>query len=305
MRKCKLILSILTLFSICNVSGQQDAQYTQYMYNMNVLNPAYAGSRGNMSIGLLGRTQWVGIEGAPQTLTFSMNSPVGKNVGLGLSAIADKHGPVSEQNLYADFSYTIQTSEIGRVAFGIKAGASFLDVNLLSLNPNDPEFSSTLNNNVNEVYPNVGAGAYYYTDRFYLGLSVPNFIESEHLLNGEGVVSTASEKMHYFLSSGYVFEMSDDLKFKPSFLLKAAFGAPLSVDLSGNLLLYDKLEFGLSYRFDDSVSAMVGFQITPGIRAGYAYDYTLTNLGNYNSGSHEIILLFDILKNNLKSPRFF
>ena len=234
MKNCRLIWGILLMISFTSVFGQQDAQYTQYMYNMNVLNPAYAGSRGNLSIGLLGRTQWVGIEGAPKTITLSLNSPVGKNIGIGLSAIADTHGPVTEQNLYADFSYTIRTSDIGRLAFGLKAGASFLDVNLLSLNPNDPEYSSTLSNNVNEVYPNIGAGAYYYTDRFYLGLSVPNFIESDH-----------------------------------------------------------------------SVSAMVGFQITSGIRAGYAYDYTLSNLGNYNSGSHEIILLFDILNNKLKSPRFF
>ena len=182
------------MLSITSVFGQQDAQYTQYMYNMNVLNPAYAGSRGNLSIGILGRTQWVGIEGAPRTLTFSLNSPVGKKVGLGLSAIADKHGPVNEQNLYADFSYTLQTSEIGRLAFGIKAGASFLDVNLLSLNPNDPEFSNTLSNNVNEVYPNIGVGAYYYTDRFYLGLSVPNFMESDHIKNSSGIVSQHQKK---------------------------------------------------------------------------------------------------------------
>lgn len=305
MKNCRLIWGILLMISFTSVFGQQDAQYTQYMYNMNVLNPAYAGSRGNLSIGLLGRTQWVGIEGAPKTITLSLNSPVGKNIGIGLSAIADTHGPVTEQNLYADFSYTIRTSDIGRLAFGLKAGASFLDVNLLSLNPNDPEYSSTLSNNVNEVYPNIGAGAYYYTDRFYLGLSVPNFIESDHLKNDSGIVNTASENMHFFLTSGYVFELSDDLKLKPSAMFKAAYGAPLSVDVSANMLMYEKFELGLSYRFDDSVSAMVGFQITSGIRAGYAYDYTLSNLGNYNSGSHEIILLFDILNNKLKSPRFF
>ncbi|MFT5249319.1 MAG: type IX secretion system PorP/SprF family membrane protein [bacterium] len=305
MKNCRLIWGVFLMLSLSSVFGQQDAQYTQYMYNMNVLNPAYAGSRGNLSIGLLGRAQWVGIEGAPQTITLSLNSPVGKNIGLGLSAISDTYGPVKEQSLYADFSYTIKTSEIGRLAFGIKAGASFLDVNLLSLNPNDPEFSNTLSNNVNEVYPNIGAGAYYYTDRFYLGLSIPNLIDSNHLKESSGIVSTASEEMHYFLTSGYVFELSDEIKLKPSIMFKGAFGAPVSVDLSANMLMYDKFELGLSYRFDDSLSTMVGFQITPGIRAGYAYDYTISNLGNYNSGSHEIILLFDILNNKLKSPRFF
>jgi type IX secretion system PorP/SprF family membrane protein len=305
MKNGRLIWGVLFMLSLSSVFGQQDAQYTQYMYNMNVLNPAYAGSRGNLSIGLLGRTQWVGIEGAPQTITFSLHSPIGENVGLGLSAISDSFGPVNEQSLYIDFSYAIKTSEIGRLAFGIKAGASFLNVDLLSLNPNDPEFSNTLSDNVNEVYPNIGVGAYYYTDRFYLGLSVPNLIDSNHLKEDSGIVSTASEEMHYFLTSGYVFELSDDLKLKPSVLVKGVFGAPVSVDLSANLLIYDKFEIGLSYRFDDSVSSMLGFQITPEIRVGYAYDYTLSNLGNYNSGTHEIILLFDILDNKLRSPRFF
>jgi type IX secretion system PorP/SprF family membrane protein len=305
MKNCKLIWGVLFLISFTSVFGQQDAQYTQYMYNMNVLNPAYAGSRGNLSIGMLGRTQWVGIEGAPQTLTFSLNSPVGKNVGMGLSVIADTYGPVQEQNVFGDFSYTLKTSEFGRLALGLKAGASFLNVNLLSLNPNDPEFSDALSNNVNEVFPNIGAGAYYYTDRFYLGLSAPNFIERDHLNNDSGIASTATEQMHYFLTSGYVFELSEELKLKPSMMVKAAFGAPVSLDVSANMLLLDKFELGLSYRFDDSVSTMVGFQISPGFRAGYAYDYTVSNLGDYNSGSHEILLFFDILNNKLKSPRFF
>jgi type IX secretion system PorP/SprF family membrane protein len=305
MKNSRLICGLLFVLSASSVFGQQDAQYTQYMYNMNVLNPAYAGSRGNLSIGLLGRAQWVGVEGAPRTITLAVNGPVGENVGLGLSAISDSFGPVTEQSLYVDFSYAIKTSEIGRLAFGVKAGASFLNVDLLSLNPNDPEFSNTLSDNINEVYPNIGAGAYYYTDRFYVGLSVPNLIDSSHLKEESGVVSTASEEMHYFLTSGYVFQLSDAFKLKPSFLFKGSFGSPLSLDLSTNVLIYDKFELGFSYRFDDSVSAMAGFQVTPEIRVGYAFDYTVSNLGNYNSGSHEILLLFDFLNNKLKSPRFF
>ena len=293
-----MVLSITTVF------GQQDAQYTQYMYNMNILNPAYAGSRGHTSIGLLGRTQWVGISGAPRTLTLSVDSPLGKNVGLGISAISDTYGPVKEQNIFADFSYTVKMSDTGKLALGIKAGASFLDVDLSSLNPNDPETIGL--EDINEVFPNIGAGAYFYTNNFYVGLSVPNFIDSVHKKESQGIVSTASDKMHFYLTSGYVFDISEDLKLKPSVLFKAVSGAPLSVDLSANLLLHEKLEAGLSYRFDDSVSAMVGFRVSPGIRIGYAYDYTLSNLSDYNSGSHEIILLFEILGNKkLLSPRFF
>lgn len=301
MKKFKFILAILTLMSITVVFGQQDPQYTQYMYNMNVLNPAYAGSRGVTSIGLLGRTQWVGLEGAPKTLTFSMHSPVGKAVGLGFSVIHDEIGPVKEDNVYADFSYTIFTGAEGRLAFGLKAGATFLDVRQLVMVDNpDP-----LNEPLNQTSPNFGAGVFYYTNKFYVGLSAPNFLETEHLEKRNGIVSTASEQMHYFLTSGYVFDIADNLKLKPSTMLKATAGAPLSVDLSLNLLIDDTIELGLSHRLDDSVSGMVGFQVNNDFRIGYAYDYTTTRFGNFNSGTHEIMLLFDINRKRLKSPRFF
>ena len=300
MKKIKLVLGVLALMSLTTVFGQQDAQYTQYMYNMNVLNPAYAGSKGITSIGLLGRTQWVGVEGAPRTVTLAMHSPVGRAVGLGLSVIHDEIGPVKEDNIYVDFSYTIFTSDEGRLAFGLKAGVSFLDVReFITVDP-DP-----LNVPVHETSPNFGAGIYYYTDKFYLGLSAPNFIETKHLEKDGGTVSTASEKMHYFLTSGYVFDIADNLKLKPSTMIKATAGAPISVDLSLNLLVDERVELGLSHRFDDSISAMIGFQVNEDFRIGYAYDYTTTKFGDFNSGSHEIMLLFDFNKKNVKSPRFF
>lgn len=300
MKKIKFIIGVLILLSTMSLFAQQDAQYTQYMYNMNVLNPAYAGSRGVLSIGMLGRTQWVGVEGAPKTATFAMHSPVGERVGLGLSIIHDEIGPVKENNVYADFSYTIFTGEEGRIAFGLKAGATFLDVrSLLTVDP-DP-----LNIPINQVSPNFGAGMYYYTNKFYVGLSVPNFLETRHLESDAGYVSTASERMHYFLTGGYVFDIGEKLKLKPSTLIKATTGAPISVDLSANLLLNQMFEIGLSYRFDDSISGMVGFQVNPDIRIGYAYDYTTSNFEAYNSGSHEIILLFEFNRRNIKSPRFF
>lgn len=286
--------------SLTMVFGQQDAQYTQYMYNMNVLNPAYAGSKGITSIGLLGRTQWVGVEGAPRTVTLAMHSPVGKAVGLGLSIIHDEIGPIKEDNIYVDFSYTIFTSDEGRLAFGLKAGVTFLDVReFITVDP-DP-----LNIPIHQTSPNFGAGVYYYTNKFYLGLSAPNFIETKHLEKEGGIVSTASEKMHYFLTSGYVFEIADNLKLKPSTMIKATAGAPISVDLSLNLLVDERVELGLSHRFDDSISALIGFQVNDDFRIGYAYDYTTTKFGDFNSGSHEIMLLFDFNRKNIKSPRFF
>ncbi|UMB52881.1 type IX secretion system membrane protein PorP/SprF [Lutibacter sp. A64] len=300
MKKFRLILGVFALMSLTTVFGQQDPQYTQYMYNMNILNPAYAGSKGVTSIGLLGRTQWVGVEGAPQTFTLAMHSPVGRAVGLGLSVIHDEIGPVKEDNVYADFSYTIFTSSTGRLAFGLKAGVTFMDVRELLMIDPDP-----LNIPVHETSPNFGAGVYYYTDRFYAGLSVPNFLETRHLEKDGGIVSTASEKMHYFLTSGYVFDIADNLKLKPSTMLKATAGAPLSVDLSLNLLIDERVELGLSHRFDDSISGMIGFQVNNDFRVGYAYDYTTSKFGDFNSGSHEILLLFDFNRKKLKSPRFF
>ncbi|WP_456378302.1 PorP/SprF family type IX secretion system membrane protein [Lutibacter sp.] len=300
MKKIKLVLGVLAFMSLTTVFGQQDAQYTQYMYNMNVLNPAYAGSKGITSIGLLGRTQWVGVEGAPRTVTLAMHSPIGKAVGLGLSIIHDEIGPVKEDNIYVDFSYTIFTSDEGRLAFGLKAGVSFLNVReFITVDP-DP-----LNIPINQTSPNFGAGLYYYTNKFYLGLSAPNFIETKHLEKGGGTVSTASEKMHYFLTSGYVFDIADNLKLKPSTMIKATAGAPISVDLSLNLLVDERVELGLSHRFDDSISALIGFQVNEDFRIGYAYDYTTTRFGDFNSGSHEILLLFDFNRKNVKSPRFF
>lgn len=297
----KILLSILVLVSASAVFGQQDPQYTQYMYNMNVLNPAYAGSMGVGSLGILGRTQWVGVDGAPQTFTVSAHSPLGNNLGIGMSIIHDEIGPVKEDNLYLDLSYTIRTSEEGRLAFGLKGGFTFLNVRQLLLGePEDP-----LNTPVNEISPNFGAGLYYYTDKFYLGLSIPNFLETTHLEKGNGIVSTASEKMHYFLTSGFVFNIADNLKLKPSAMIKAVTGAPISVDLSANLLVDEKFEIGLSHRFDDSISGMVGFQVSQDFRIGYAYDHTITRFGTFNSGSHEIMLLINFNRRNIKSPRFF
>jgi len=300
MKKIKLLLGVLTLMSITTIFGQQDPQYTQYMYNMNIINPAYAGSKGITSIGLLGRTQWVGVEGAPKTVTLSLHSPIGDAIGLGFSVVHDEIGPVKEDNIYVDFSYTIFTSEEGRLAFGLKAGVTFLNVRELLMVDPDP-----LNIPINQTSPNFGAGMYYYTNTFYLGLSAPNFLETRHLEKDGGQVSSATEKMHYFLTSGYVFNINDNLKFKPSTMIKATSGAPLSVDLSANLLVDEKFEVGLSYRFDDSISGMVGFNVNEDFRIGYAYDHTTARFGDYNSGSHEILLLFDFNRRNLKSPRFF
>jgi type IX secretion system PorP/SprF family membrane protein len=276
------------------------------MYNMQIVNPAYAGSEGTLNIGLLHRTQWVGLDGAPKTTVAAINAPIKKNIGMGLSVFADEIGPVKEQNVFVDVSYTIQTSDYGNLAFGLKGGFSFLDAQLSTLDLGDDIPDDVFNNDINDSYANFGAGAFYYTDHFYAGLSMPNMLNQFHLNRKGGIISSASEKMHYYLTSGYVFEMNDNLKLKPSVLLKGVEGAPLSIDVAGNVLINNKFELGVSWRIDDSLNALMNIEVARGFRIGYAYDYTLSNLGDFNSGSHEVILLITISNSrNGLSPRFF
>ncbi len=311
MKRAAIILGLLSLLSVSSLYSQQDPQYTQYMYNMHIVNPAYAGSQGTLNIGLLHRTQWVGLDGSPETTVFTINAPIKKKVGMGVSVFADRIGPVKEQNLFVDFSYTIKTSDYGNLAFGLKGGLSFIDANLVDLDLGQDINHGVIDDdlfmeNINDSYANFGTGVFYYTDLFYVGLSMPNMLNQLHYKRKSGIISEASEKMHYFLTSGYVFELSDKLKLKPSIMAKGVIGAPLSIDLSGNMLLNNKLEFGLSWRVDDSISALMNIAINPSIRFGYAYDYTTTNLSDFNSGSHEFILLFTISNSRAGlSPRFF
>jgi type IX secretion system PorP/SprF family membrane protein len=307
MKKTNNILVVFTILLTGLVYGQQDPHYTQYMYNQNILNPAYAGSRGDLSIGILGRTQWVGIDGAPKTQTLNVHSLVKGGLGIGLSAIHDKIGPVEESNLYLDLSYTLRTSENSHLAFGLKGGYTFMNVGLLTdtdvIDANDPAFKKDYSGN----YPNIGAGLYFYTDKFYAGLAVPGILEN-YQFNVDGLkFSDVSDKMHWFGTLGYVFDLNDNLKLKPSAMVKMVKGAPISLDLNASLFINERFEVGLSWREGDSIDAILGLQVTPDVRIGYAYDHTLTNLGNYNSGSHELMLLFDLdfAKKHIKSPRYF
>lgn len=311
MKKIYITSLILFVFGLSS-QAQQDPHYTQYMYNMNVMNPAYAGSKETLSLGLLYRQQWVNVDGAPKTATFSGHSPVGKNVGLGLSFISDKIGPVEENNVYADFSYTLNLGGEHRLAMGLKAGATFHKVGLYSdigngyvPDPNDVAFSE----NINNIYMNIGAGFFYYTQKYYLALSVPNMLNSKHLdvtQNGTGY-NFGSETQHYFLTGGYVFNLSDNTKFKPSFMLKSAFNVTPSLDVSANVLFFEKFEIGATYRIDDSYGGMVNYAITPSIRVGYAYDHIVSDLKVTTPASHEFMLLFDLnfAKKASISPRYF
>ncbi|WP_432222038.1 PorP/SprF family type IX secretion system membrane protein [Flavobacterium sp. TMP13] len=302
--KTKLFTFVLMCTAIVSFA-QQDAQFTQYMYNTITINPAYAGSRGALSIFGLYRAQWVGLDGAPKTSAFSVHTPInGSRVGLGVSVINDKIGPTNNNDISADLSYTINTSETFKLSFGIKATATIFNLDVNKLNPtdaNDPQFQ----NFDTDFTPNIGAGIYWHSDKFYLGLSVPKFIETNQYSDNE--IAIYKEKINYYMIAGYVFDLSRDIKFKPAVLTKLVEGAPLQADISGNFMFNEKFVVGVAYRWSAAVSAMVGFQVSKGFYLGYGYDQETTNLDRYNSGSHEIFLRFELFKNNNKmtTPRFF
>lgn len=305
LNKIYAIAFLFGALGIQNIQAQQDSQYTQYMYNTMSFNPGYAGSRGSLSMIGLYRNQWVGLEGAPETLNFSAHSPIGvQGVGVGLGLTSDRIGPSVENIITADFSYTLSLNDKGtKLAFGVKAGINMLDIDMNKLtiyNPNDVNLVSQ-----QLTSPVVGVGFFLYDENWYAGLSTPNLLETEHY--NDIAVSTATEKMHLYLIGGYIFDFNPNLKFKPAVLAKAVSGAPLAIDISANFLFYEKLTLGAAYRLDAGVSAMAGFQISEQLMVGYAYDYGITELSNYHDGSHEIFLRFELGTRmwNKVNPRFF
>ena len=265
MRNNYLILGLILIALFYNKQSysQQDPQYTQYMYNMNVVNPAYAGSKETFSITALFRDQYTGIEGAPRTFTLSGHSPIGNGLGLGFSAINDEIGPVEETNAYADVSYTIDFDNDHHLAFGVKAGATFQDIGLLDLQLQD-EDDIAFSQNVSETFFNVGAGFFYYTDNWYVSLSVPNFLSATYLdVNGR---EFGTEEQHFFATAGYVFQLNEDIKFKPSVFVKSEFNSLVSTDVNANFLFFEQFEIGASYRTEDSLVVLLALDQQIGFR---------------------------------------
>lgn len=302
--KTKRLLLVILFIGLVSYS-QQDSQYSQYMYNTQTINPAYAGSRGVLSIFGLYRAQWVGLDGAPKTGNFSINTPIeNSNIGVGLTLLNDQIGPTVSNSISADLSYTIRTSEVYKLSFGLKGTANFFNFFKEKLSPQiitDP----TLGNLNNYFSQNLGAGAYLHSNKMYLGLSVPNFFQTKMYNDNE--YDIYSQRMNIYFIGGYVFDFSPNIKFKPAFLVKTVEGAPLQLDLSGNLLFNEKFMLGGAYRLDAAASLLAGFQVSDGLYIGYGYDLDTTKLVNYNSGSHEIFLRYEFFKpkNRIVSPRFF
>lgn len=287
------------------VEAQQDSQYTNYMYNHMAVNPAYAGSRGSLNIFGLYRNQWVGMDGAPETLDFSLNSPLGiVGLGGGLEFFQDKIGPSKQSEIAATVSYGIQLNDNNlRLNFGVRGGVSLLDIDPSRLSIRDPgDYDLALHH---QSSPMFGFGAFLYQDNWYVGLSTPNILTTEYY--DDIKISKASSRAHFYLSGGYVFELSYDFKLKPAVMVKMTSGAPVSADLSLNGQLWDRLTLGVAYRWDSAWSGLIGFNITERLMIGYAYDFESNALRHYNDGSHEIFLRFELgtLLRPKINPRFF
>jgi type IX secretion system PorP/SprF family membrane protein len=296
----------LLIIGLSNISiAQQDALYTNYMYNTNIFNPAYTGTKEIISVYGMHRSQWAGLDGAPKTSVFSLQTPLNSNLSLGLNFINDQIGPSDENNLSLDIAYKFPVNEKSFISFGIKTTANLFNVDYQKLNIDDGTDIEFQNNVDNRFSPNFGAGLYWYSEKHYVGFSIPNFLETEYY-NGAST-SISKQRMHNYIMGGYVFDINESIKLKPAFLAKLIKGAPVQFDTTLNILLYEKFTIGSAYRWDASWSGLLGFQISDILFIGYSYDADNSRLANYNSGSHEFFIRFEFLSKYTKmlSPRFF
>lgn len=304
MRKACLSICLFTI-GVMGVNAQQQVMFTQYMFNGLVLNPAYAGSHGSISATALSRIQWVGVDGAPNTQTFSIHSPVpGKEIGIGAFFVRDNIGVTTDNNFFLSYSYKIQTSR-GSLSMGMHGGlsSSSVDYNQLGLSDSDLQGSES------NLKPNFGAGLYYLSDRFYAGLSTPYILRNKSSDTGGSLPQeiNTDQVQHFYLTSGMIFDLSPLIKLKPSVLVKAVSGAPMEFDLNASVLFDEKLWVGVSYRSFDSIDLLLELQLNNQLRLGYAYDITTSDLRQVNSGSHEIMLnyRFVFAKSKIVTPRYF
>jgi type IX secretion system PorP/SprF family membrane protein len=288
-------------------NGQQDPMFSQYMFNTLSINPAYAGSADKPSFTAIHRSQWVKFEGAPITQSVTGHAPLrNENISVGGTIIHDQHGPVRQTSTFADVSYRIIFDK-SKLAFGLKMGLNLFSANLLDLNPllaDDQAFQANIST---KPLPNFGFGAMWYSKRGYVGFSTPRLLRNKLLEGDIPDFVNNQERIHGFLIAGYVWDINYYLKFKPTVLLKAVNGAPPAFDVTTNFLLYDKLWLGAMYRWNDAVGALIQYEVNNKLKFGYAYDYIISDIGRYTTGSHEIMLGYDIGRGVGAdiSPRFF
>lgn len=282
----KQFLGTLLMCVGLSVFAQQDPSFSLYQYNMGIVNPAYAGSGESIELNLIFRTQWAGIEGSPKTQSINLSVPVSERVGLGLSVVNDKVFVLKETDIYADFSYKLPLGNKSDLFLGLKAGGSAINIDLISLGINDPLFSE----DVSKFNPNIGMGAYLRGDKYYLNLSAPAMLSSKRYEKEGVLVTKATDKLHFYMGAGYLFSFSDALQFSPSILGRIVEGAPVTVDVTGMFTIQEKTEVGISYRINESVSAIAMFKYVEWLHFGYAYEHTTSPVGSYNNGSHEFLL---------------
>ncbi|WP_237722189.1 PorP/SprF family type IX secretion system membrane protein [Sediminibacterium roseum] len=308
MMKVRWGLVVLIIMLSLSGKAQQHPMYTQYMFNMMNINPAYAGSRGVPTATALYRDQWVGIAGAPKTASISVDMPLNaKKIGLGFQMYDDKLGIERTTGFNASYAFRIQMTESGTLSLGLQAGLLNYRANYteaVTFQPNDPRFQQ----NISGLLPAAAAGIYYNSDRFYIGLSTPALLKSKISYdNSTSVEGVTGKDLHLYLATGFVMNLNRDLVLKPSILVKAGSGAPIEYDFNGNLWIQNTIAFGFSYRTGDAYVGMAELQLSKQLRVGYAYDKTFNALGNYNSGTHELMLRMEFGSGNGKvaSPRYF
>lgn len=313
--KTIIIITFALVLTICslNAFSQQVPMFTHYMNNTLVVNPAYAGSRDALSVTALHRSQWVGFSGAPSTQTISLHTPfINKHIGLGLSVINDKIGPTNNTSIFTDYAFIMQVSERSRLALGISAGVNIYNANLNTLlldEQQDPSFQTNIKNHTTF---NFGTGIYYYRERFYAGISVPDIIQNNYALGTSEDTELSligKEQRHYFFIAGAMFRISENLGFKPTTLVKMTPAAPIQADFTASFIIAKRLLLGAMYRTGDAFGALVGFDITDQLHMGYSYDWSYgLKTSVYNGGSHEIFLRYDFKffsKRQIHSPRYF
>lgn len=304
----KVLLGLIVCLYNFNLKAQQESLFTHYMYNTSSVNPAYAGSRGGLSATLLNRIQWIGFEGAPITQTLNVNAPLWRNrLGLGISLLNDKIGPSNSTLMDIDFAYRMKLSDRGaykkmRLNFGLKGGLGWFNSNMSSLKTTHAGDQLFAENVSMRMLPNFGFGMLLQHDRFYFGVSSPKLLE-QSLTGNSGI---RSQKRHYYAITGAVVKMKNHWIFKPSILVKYVQGSKVQGDVTAQFVCNDKLNLGLSYRSNDGIAALIGFQISDNFTIGYSFDYSNNvRTGTTNFGSHELLLRYELIKDGFKSPRYF
>lgn len=305
----KQLFLFFCLLSFLGGYAQQDPMYSMYMFNPMAVNPAYAGSLDHAQATGLFRRQWLDFPGSPRTASLSFHTPMKNDkVGLGFSFVNDQMGEMATNSLMASYAYHLKLKK-SRLSFGLQAGARnfSIDLNKIKLNP-DQSYDESFQGMVSQWSLNFGAGAFWYSDKWYLGLGIPNL--RNNLLNSQQMLNTvyqARYRTHFNLSGGYVFKLSPTFHLKPSFMLKEVAGAPMQFDLNANVYWLDLIGFGLSYRSGDAMLALLEIQLNKNFRLGYAYDQTINKMAGYVGGTHEVMLRSDLgfNKNKTITPRYF